>query len=61
MTDKSTKKLRKMISIHPEWEQELETLKKNRFYNVSYAEMYRYLLRLALDAIKNDSNETSPK
>lgn len=47
-----SKNSRRMISVSSEWEEELEVLKKDKFYNSSYAEMYRYLLRIGLDNVK---------
>ena len=43
---------RTMITLRPEWEPELEQLKKERFYNETQAEMFRYLISLGLEALK---------
>ena len=51
---------RAMISLRPEWEPELEKLKKEKFYNTTQAEMFRYLIRLGLNSLKNDADNTIP-
>jgi hypothetical protein len=45
---------RTMITLRPEWEPELDQLKKDQFYNEPQAEMYRQLIRLGLDALKSN-------
>lgn len=47
--DKST---RAIFSLRPEWRTDLDRLKQEQFYDVSYAEMYRQLLRLGIEAAK---------
>ena len=48
---------RAMISLRPEWEPDLEKLKKEKFYNTTQAEMFRYLIRLGLNSLKNDADK----
>lgn len=56
----STRSRRAMISLLPEWEPELDHLKKEHFYNDTQAEMFRCLIRLGLDALKNESYKGIP-
>lgn len=48
---------RAMISLRPEWVPELDRLKKERFYNDTKAEMFRYLIGLGLSSVKNDQQQ----
>lgn len=50
----ATKNKRAMISLPPEWEAEIAETKKECFYDKSYAEMYRHLIRTGLDLIKGN-------
>ena len=43
---------RAMITLRPEWEDELDRIKKEIFYNGTQAVMFRYLIALGLDSIK---------
>ena len=47
---------RVMLSISPDLEQELDVIKKEQFYNKSYAELYRYVLALGLKAATAKEN-----
>lgn len=40
---------RTMVVINPEWEPDLEQLKKEKFYNNTQAEMFRYVIQVGLD------------
>lgn len=51
---------RMSITITHEVKRELEQLKKTRYWNVPYSEMYRELIRLGLEA-KGESCETTRK
>lgn len=51
----STEMKRFMISLTPDLEEKAETLKQKEFYNKSYAELYRYLIHLGLEAAQADS------
>ena len=42
----STLKKRAIFTLCPEWEPKLDKLKKERFYNNTKAEMFRYLINL---------------
>ncbi len=46
---------RMMISLNPEWEPKLNKLKKEKFYNSSKAEMFRYLIKIGLEALKDEN------
>lgn len=39
---------RVIVSISPDLEQGLDTVKRERFYNKTYSEVYRYILALGL-------------
>lgn len=41
------------FNLRPEWEDELEKLKKEKFNDVTEVEMFRYLISLGLNAIKS--------
>lgn len=45
---------RAMVTLLPEWEPELDKLKKERFYNDTQAEMFRYIIGRGLDSIKGE-------
>lgn len=44
---------RVMVTIPPDLEKEIDLLKQEIYYNKSFAEMYRDLLRLGLDSLHN--------
>lgn len=48
----ATKNIRTTVTLLPEWEKDIDTLKKERFYNKSKSEMLRYLIQLGLDEAK---------
>lgn len=50
----ATEMKRLMVSITPELEPELDQLKKERFYNTTQAEMFRYLIALGLESVKSN-------
>lgn len=50
----STRMKRTMVTLLPEWEPELDKLKKERFYNESRAEMLRYIIGLGLASIESE-------
>ena len=52
---------RVIITLLPEWEPELDQLKKNRFYNTSQAEMFRYIIYHGLASLKNEKAPTEKK
>lgn len=41
-----------LITLQPEWLESLDRLKQEQFYNVSKAEMMRYVISKGLEAIK---------
>ena len=43
-----------MITLQPEWEPELERLKKDQFYNETQAEMFRYIISRGLEVLKKE-------
>lgn len=45
---------RAMVTLLPEWEQELDKLKKEQFYNDTQAEMFRYIIGRGLASIKKE-------
>ena len=52
---------RAMVTLRPEWEPELDRLKKERFYNDTQAEMFRYLISLGLNALKAEQSCKPPE
>lgn len=46
------------VRIRPEWEPQLDALKQERFYKDTQAEMFRYLIRLGLETIQQESKKT---
>ena len=54
----STYSKRTMVTLRPEWKSELDQLKKEKFYNDTQAEMFRYLIDLGLNSLKDEKNET---
>lgn len=45
---------RTMVTLLPEWEPELDQLKKERFYNKTQADMFRYIISRGLDTVKQE-------
>ena len=45
---------RTMITLRPEWESELDTLKKEQFYNETQAEMFRHIISCGLDVLRKE-------
>ena len=50
---------RMMISLTPELWTRLDTLKKESFYNCSWAEMLRFVLALGLESLQNQKSAVS--
>lgn len=50
-----TKYKRVMVTMRPEWEPELDRLKKDQFYNVTRAEMYRQLIQRGLESVRAET------
>ncbi|WP_250278010.1 ribbon-helix-helix domain-containing protein [[Clostridium] colinum] len=48
------KSKRMTVTLLPEWEEELDTLKKESFYNTSKSELIRYLIKTGLNQIKKE-------
>lgn len=48
----ATLKKRAIITLCPEWEPELDKLKKEQFYNSTKAEMFRYLIKRSCNQCK---------
>lgn len=49
------KSKRMTVTILPEWEEELDILKKEVFYNASKSELIRYLIKTGLNQIKKEN------
>lgn len=49
-----TKKKRFMLMVEDETAESLDWLKKEHFYNKTYATMYRYILDRGIEAIKKE-------
>lgn len=45
-----------MLSVPEDMAERVDELKKTVFYNRSYAEMFRYLIRLGLDEVQEKQN-----
>ena len=45
---------RTMVTLHPEWEDELNHLKKEHFYNETKSEMFRYIISRGLEALRKE-------
>lgn len=43
-----------MVTLLPEWESELDQLKKDQFYNETQAEMFRCIISRGLDAMRQE-------
>lgn len=41
-----------MITIPPDLAEEIQSLKKEKFYDKSYAEMYRQIIRTGLECVQ---------
>ena len=54
----STQMKRFMLSITPEMDKEMRLLKKERFYDVPYAEMYRAVIKLGLEEAERQKQQT---
>ncbi len=50
------KNKRMTVTLLPEWEEELNILKKEDFYNTSKSELIRYLIKTGLNQIKKEKN-----
>ena len=48
---------RAVITLLPEWEPILNKLKKEKFYNCTRAEMFRYIISRGLKAIKENRED----
>lgn len=46
---------RTVVTLRPEWEPMLDQLKKDRFYNDTQAEMFRYLIARGLESLKTEN------
>lgn len=46
---------RAMVTLLPEWEPMLEKLKKERFYNDTQAEMFRYIIGRGLESLESET------
>ena len=54
-------KKRTMITLRPEWEQELDQLKKEKFYKETQAAMFRYIIARGLDVLKTEKIDDERK
>ena len=54
-------KKRTMITLRPEWEQELDQLKKEKFYKETQAEMFRYIIARGLASLKAEQLDNENK
>lgn len=45
---------RAMVTLRPEWEPELDQLKREQFYNETQAEMFRYIIARGLAAVRKE-------
>lgn len=45
---------RTMITLLPEWESQLDKLKREQFYKETQAEMFRYIIGRGLKAIESE-------
>lgn len=43
---------RMTVTILPEWENDFDKLKREKFYNTSKSELIRYLIKTGLDEVK---------
>lgn len=50
----ATKRKRLTISLLPEWEEELDKLKKEKFYNKTLNDLIRYLIGLGLEKLRQN-------
>lgn len=44
------------VIVPEEWEKDLDSLKKDEFYDKTRADMLRYLIKLGLEASKKDKD-----
>lgn len=49
-----------IVNIRPEWEPQLDQLKRERFYRDTQAEMFRYLIRLGLEVTNQQNTNVFP-
>ena len=50
------KSKRMTVTLLPEWEEELNFLKKEDFYNAFKSELIRYLIKTGLEQIKKEKS-----
>lgn len=50
------KNKRIMITIPPDLAAEIQSLKKEKFYDKPYAEMYRQIIRTGLECVQKDKS-----
>jgi hypothetical protein len=50
-----------MVTLKPEWEPELDQLKKEQFYNKTQSEMFRYIISRGLEVLKAEKAEKDKK
>lgn len=50
----STNLKRMTVTFLPEWDEDLDRLKKEQFYDKSKSELIRYLIQQGLEKVKND-------
>ena len=53
----ATKLKRIMVTLRPEWEDDLLQLKKEKFFNTTKSAMFQYLIALGLEVEKNSKNQ----
>ena len=53
----ATKNKRALVSLPPEWDAELNEAKKTSYFDKTYSEMYRQLIRLGMDSLKAKHGE----
>ena len=56
-----TKDRRLMLTVSDEIESDAADVKKDLFYDKPYSEMYRHLIRMGLDALKEEKAEKESK
>lgn len=49
------KAIRTSVTLLPEWEEDIERLKKEKFWDKSKSELIRYLIKLGLEESKKSS------
>ena len=55
-----TQNKRFMLSVPSDVETDAAEVKRRLFYDKPYSEMYRYLIRKGLDAIKTEPSHSNP-